>query len=104
MSGAVLDTAGGPPGFGHKLSLRLFSDTGCITGTLVDTRGQFVIRAPPGDYWLTVLDNGREIDARPVSLPAGSFIRDLSLHWTSGRRALAMGRRVGVEAVRSASR
>jgi hypothetical protein len=69
---------------GHPVELRLYSDTACLTSTAPDVHGTWLLRAPPGDYWLSVVVNGREAQAVRAHLGSQSVVRDLVVRDPAG--------------------
>jgi hypothetical protein len=63
----------------QPVELNLYSGSERVATAHADAFGRYVLRSPPGDYWLQVRAGGQETAVERVAIPPGTWRRDLAV-------------------------
>jgi hypothetical protein len=72
-------TVDGSAALPRPIEVRLYSDQACLTSVQPDPRGTYLLRVPPGPYWLSVEVAGHEVEAVRVEVGPRSTVRNVVL-------------------------
>lgn len=76
----TMSKTGAPAALLLPVEVRIYSNGVSLVSASADPRGNYLLRVPPGEYWLVVLANGAEVEASRITVGPRSLIHDIVMH------------------------